>query len=431
MRRAASLTAARGAGRTGRIAFALLFALMVVNYIDRQVVVAMFGPLKAAYGATDAQLGLLVSIVSVAVAICALPLSMLADRIGRVRSIAAMAIVWSLATIAGAFAQGYGALLATRALVGVGEAAFGAVAVALLASLHPERHRSTVLGGFFAASILGTMLGIGPAGSIVARWGWPAAFVVAGLPGIVIALGFLVVMRGHRDEGASAAQETPTSALAMLTAVLRPRTLRWVCLGAGLQLVPVAMMYAWLPSWLSRARGIADEHAGFLAATFVLASGVGVVAWGWLADRAARQSANGRLIVSASGAVLTCVLLTPAFGLLGAGSLQLALILAGGVAMMASVGPMSSVVLDVVPTQVRATGASVLAVVQNLLGLAAGPLLAGLLSDRYGLTQALAIMPMLCLPAALCFALACRSHVADRRRAASGPGTAPAGRQAG
>ncbi len=85
--------------------FGILFALMVVDYVDRQVVVSMFSHLKAQWDLSDSQLGALVSVVSVTVALGAVPLSLLADRWSRVKSIFLMALIWSLATIACAFAD--------------------------------------------------------------------------------------------------------------------------------------------------------------------------------------------------------------------------------------------------------------------------------------------------------------------------------------
>src|SRR5262245_31800387 len=74
--------------------FAIAFALMVVDYVDRQVVVSMFPNLKAEWGLTDRQLGGLVSVISIAVALGTVPLSVLADRWGQARSIGLMALVW-------------------------------------------------------------------------------------------------------------------------------------------------------------------------------------------------------------------------------------------------------------------------------------------------------------------------------------------------
>ena len=85
--------------------------------------------------------------------------------------------------------------------------------------------------------------------------------------------------------------------------------------------------------------------------------------------------------------------------------------------MAVNVGPVSAVVLDVVHPSVRATAGSVLSLVQNLFGLAGGPLLTGALSDSYGLQFALAVVPVFCLVAAAFFLLAARTYVADLRQA--------------
>src|SRR5204863_10031758 len=110
-----------------------------------QVIVSMFPHLKAQWSLSDAQLGTLVAIISIVVAIGTIPLSLLADRWSRVKSMFVMALVWSLATIGCAFAQSYGQLLFMRGVVGLGEAAYGAAGAALLATVFPGRLRSTVL----------------------------------------------------------------------------------------------------------------------------------------------------------------------------------------------------------------------------------------------------------------------------------------------
>jgi MFS transporter, Spinster family, sphingosine-1-phosphate transporter len=102
-------------------AFAMTVALMIFDYVDRQIIVSLFPHLKAEWGLSDTQLGTLVSAVSVMVAIGGIPVALFADRVSRVGSIVAMASLWSLATIACMFTRNYGQLLAARAAVGLGE----------------------------------------------------------------------------------------------------------------------------------------------------------------------------------------------------------------------------------------------------------------------------------------------------------------------
>ena len=128
--------------------FAMTFALMLFDYIDRQIVVSMFPHLKAEWDLSDKQLGALVSVVATVVALGTVPIALVADRWSRVKSVVVMGSVWSLATIACGFAVNYGQLFAGRAVIGLGEAGYGPAAGALLASLFPARLRATVLGGF-------------------------------------------------------------------------------------------------------------------------------------------------------------------------------------------------------------------------------------------------------------------------------------------
>ncbi|MFO1311411.1 MAG: MFS transporter [Burkholderiales bacterium] len=409
--------------------FAILFALMVVDYVDRQVVVSMFSHLKAQWGLSDGQLGALVSIVSVTVAIGAVPLSLLADRWSRVKSIFLMALVWSLATISCAFAGSYAHLLAARGVVGLGEAAYGTVGAAFIATLFPLRMRSSVLGAFFLAGILGSVLGVVLGGIIAQHFGWQAGFGAVGIPGLILAFVFLFAVRDYQTVALPIARHEGTgakvAARAIIAALLRPRTALVACIGAGFQLLTLSMTYAWLPTYFNRYYDLPPDQAGLKAGLVVLLGGIGALVWGVVADRLTPRVACARLYVPVAGAVLTAVLMGLAFGAFPPGPAQFALILGGGLMMAVNVGPISAVVIDVVHPSVRATAASILSLVQNLFGLAGGPLLTGVLSDRYGLQFALAVVPAFCLAAAACFALASRTYVSDLRQA--GETRAPGG----
>lgn len=411
------------ATRYAWMVFALLFALMVVDYVDRQVIVSMFSHLKAEWSLTDGQLGALVSVVSVTVALGAVPLSLLADRWSRVKSIFLMALIWSLATISCAFAASYLQLLTARSVIGLGEAAYGTVGAAFLATLFPMRMRSSVLGAFFLAAILGSVLGIMLGGFIAERWGWQAGFGAVGVPGLVLAFVFLFVVRDYKTvalpiEGGERGSAR-LAARTIVASLLRPRSALVACVGAGFQLLTLSMTYAWLPTYFHRYYGIAPDYAGLKAALVVLVGGAGAVIWGVLADRLTPRFACARLYVPVVGAVLTAVLMGAAFGLLPPGNAQFALIVAGGLMMAVNVGPITAVVIDVVHPSIRATAASILSLVQNLFGLAGGPLLAGLLSDKYGLPFALTVVPAFSLVAAVFFALAARTYVSDLKEAES------------
>src|SRR5262249_11734844 len=100
--------------RQAWFAFTMAFLLMTFDFIDRQVVVAMFPALKSAWGLSDKQLGALISSVSITIAVFSFPIALFADRWSRVKSIAGMAVIWSVATVACGFSRSYGQLLAAR-----------------------------------------------------------------------------------------------------------------------------------------------------------------------------------------------------------------------------------------------------------------------------------------------------------------------------
>lgn len=405
-------------------AFAMTLGLMLVDYIDRQVIVSLFPYLKADWGLSDKQLGALVSVVSITVALGALPVALLADRYSRVKSIVAMATVWSLATISSMFTRNYGQLFAARAFVGLGEAGYGSVGAALIASIFPARMRSMLLAAFFAAASVGSVLGVLLGGLIAARWGWQAAFGIVGVPGLVLALLYLKV-RDYRTvdltpELDQATRSTRATARFVAKALVRSPTMLWVCLGGAAQLIVVSALWSWLPSFLNRYHAVAPDQAAIKAALVVLCGAVGSVVWGTVVDRTGLRRARNKLMTMAALCIAALAVLLPTFAATGSASFaaptQYALIALGGFFVTCTVGPVSAIVIDVVHPGVRATGAAVLALFQNLFGLAAGPFLTGALSDALGLQSALTIIPAFGLLAAGFFVLAARSYETDMQR---------------
>jgi MFS family permease len=403
-------------------AFAMTLALMIFDYVDRQVIVSLFPYLKAEWDLSDKQLGALVSVVSVTVALGALPVALFADRVSRVKSIVAMATIWSLATISCMWARSYTQLIAARSVVGLGEAGYGSVGAALIASHFPDRMRGALLAGFFASASVGSVLGVMLGGVIAAKWGWQAAFGVVGIPGLVLALVYLKV----RDYGTvamapdlEAKRQSLGQAIGHIAKVLaRSRTMLWVCIGGAAQLIVVSALWSWLPSFLNRVHGIAPAQAGLKAALVVLAGAAGAVVWGAVVDRAGARHARRKLAVMALLCLVSMVVLIAAFSSTLEPSTQFALIALGGFMATCTVGPVSAIVIDVIHPGVRATGSSVLALFQNLFGLAAGPFLTGIFSDAWGLVPALTAMPLFALLAAGAFLLAAGSYEREKADAA-------------
>jgi predicted MFS family arabinose efflux permease len=408
--------------RAAWFAFAMTLGLMVFDYVDRQIIVSLFPYIKAEWDLSDKQLGALVSVVSITVALGALPVALIADRASRVKSIVVMATVWSLATISCMWARSYGALLAARSVVGLGEAGYGSVGAALISSHFPARMRGALLAGFFASASVGSVLGVLLGGWIASHWGWKAAFGVVGVPGLVVALLYLKV-RDYRTvelkPDLDAKRRSLGEAVLHIVKLLsRSKTMLWVCIGGAAQLIVVSALWSWLPSFLNRVHGIAPAQAGAKAALVVLAGAVGSVVWGTVVDRVGSRHPRRKLAALALLCLLSMAVIAYAFGATHEPAAQFGWIVFGGFMAVCSVGPVSAIVIDVIHPGVRATGASVLALFQNLFGLAAGPFIVGVLSDGMGLQPALAVVPLASVIAACAFLLAGRSYEGDKARAA-------------
>lgn len=275
----------------GWLVFALAFGLLISDYMARQVLNAVFPLLKAQWALSDAQLGWLSGVVALMVGLLTFPLSLLADRWGRVKSLTLMAALWSTATLLCAAAANYPQMLVGRMLVGVGEAAYGSVGIALVISVFPSRMRATLSAAFMAGGLFGQVLGVAIGGEIAGTYGWRAAFMAIGIAGLVLAILFPIVVRESRVAGASAASDGSSKAPARppLTSLFASRSVRLAYLGSGLQLFSAAALPAWLPTFLGRDHAMSVAQAGRMSALLFLACGAGMILCGMASDRVARS----------------------------------------------------------------------------------------------------------------------------------------------
>ena len=388
------------------LVFALTFGLLISDYMARQVLSAVFPLLKAEWNLTDGQLGLLSGIVAVTVGVLTCPISLLADRIGRVKSIAAMAVLWSLATLLCGLAATYNQMLAARVLVGVGEAAYGSVGIAVIISVFPERLRSTLTGAFMAGGLVGQVLGVAVGGAVAATHGWRFAFLAIGAAGLLLALIYPFVVRETRLRGEAEVQRAQVK-LSNLGALFSGRALKCAYVGSGLQLFVAGALPAWLPTYFVRYYDLPLKQATSLAALFLALGGTGMVVCGMISDKLVPETRQ-RAVLSAFYCMGCAGAITAAFAL-GPGTAQLVLLGIGMFLAAASAGASGAIVAALTPAALHGTAFAVLTLANNALGLAPGPIVTGWLADRLGLLGALQLLPFASLAAALVFIVGTRS----------------------
>ena len=399
--------------------FALSFGLLLSDYMSRQVLNAVFPLLKAEWALSDARLGLLSGIVALMVGLLTFPLSLLADRFGRVKSLALMATVWSLATLGCGLAQDYPQMLAARFLVGVGEAAYGSVGIAVVLSVFPKHMRATLTGAFMAGGMFGSVLGMALGGAVAAHMGWRWAFAAMASFGLVLALLYPIIVREKRispqrdglDAGENRPQphrprrcrcaawstaarwSGPTSAAACSCSSVAPSS-------SGFPAISIATT-RWRPTPPAVSRRM-----------IVLVAGIGMIACGMLSDRMCRNAPERKFGLAIAYGLASCVLLSLAFAL-PHGTPQLVMIGLGMFLAAGTSGPAGAMVANLTPLPIHGTAFAMLTLVNNLLGLAAGPLVTGLLADALGLATAFQLVPLISLAAAAVFYFAKRHYLDD------------------
>jgi MFS family permease len=390
--------------------FALSFGLLMSDHMARQVLAAVGPQLKAEWSLNNAELASLSSVVALAVGLLTLPLSYLADRFGRVKSLVAMAVLWSLATLTGAWVESYQQMLAARLLVGVGEAAYGSVGIAVVLAVFPVHMRATLSSSFLAGSVVGQMLGVAVGAEVAASYGWRAAFAAIGLFGLVLAVIYPLVVRESRLGERPVRTRTNWGELARL---LLGRRLLWLTYFAGgIQLFCTGTLAWAMPLLLTEHYGMALQQAGKTTALFLLVCAVGMVGCGMLTDRLSRRDPAITPRLSIVFSLLSAALFAGAF-FSQPGGVQLAFI-AGALLVVAGItGVTGSMIANSTPRAVHSTSMAVLGLSYNLLGLAPGPYVTGLLADRFDLLAALKVLPLPCLLSAVAMMMIRREYAAE------------------
>jgi predicted MFS family arabinose efflux permease len=417
------------AKRAGRlfpwIVFTLTFALLLSDYMSRQVLSAVFPILKVEWALTDTQLGALTSVVALTVGLLAVPLSLLADRWGRVRALVLMAVVWSLATAASAIAASYGELMLARLFIGVGEAAYGSVGLAVVLGVFPAYRRASFTGAFMAGGSFGSVLGVALGGALAVQFGWRWAFGAMAILGFVLVVLYRLLISEkkldqHRiaDETAGKPKATTVRRAQLRTLVNNPSVL-CAYVGSGLQLFVAGSLFAWLPSYLNRAYDLAPDKAAGVAAIAILLMGVGMIGCGALTDRLSRHVPIRKWTSAIAYSLASLVFLGVGFAM-QPGGVQLLLLAIGVFFAAGTAGPAGAMVANLTAESIRATALGTLTMANNLLGLAAGPLVVGILADRLGLVDAMGIVPLISVAVVIVLLVGRRLYPASLRRVADG-----------
>ena len=368
---------------------AILTLVYLVNVLNRLLIGILVQPIKEEFGVSDGAMGLLTGFVFVTFyGLAGIPLARLADR-GVRRNIVAIALsLWSLLTALCGLTQSFLQMAIARAGVGIAEAAATPASISMLSDLYPVDRRATALGVLNAGANAGTLIALPLGGWINDLYGWRAAFIVVGLPGLLLALVLrLTVREPSRERIESAQQSGSTSSLMDTLAYLwSVRTYRHLALSVGFFDMILYAFYAFGASFLARSHGMSTTESGiWLGLILGGLCAVGMVLGGVLTDKLQRRDERWgvwlpalALSIATPAAALFVLLpeVRAALFFLGVFS-----VLGGSGVAVVCVYALSQSLVD---SRKRAVSIAVLLFTMNFIGGGGGPLLTGTLSDFLG-----------------------------------------------
>jgi MFS family permease len=369
-----------------RLAFTLgvLLAINTMNFFDRQILPAVQEKIRKEWRLSDGDLGLLATAFILLYAVVGVPLGLLAD-VGRRRWLLAVGVgLWSLLTLGSGLAWGFWSLFVMRLGVGIGEASCAPAASSLIGDLVPAERRARALALFMLGLPLGLGLSFLVSGAVAERRGWQAAFFVAGLPGLLLAVAVLFIAdppRGAADPQGPEAVRPPF--LAVVRRVLGLPTMWWIIASGALHNFNMYALGTFLSSFLQRYHGVGPERAGQVSGLVYGFGALGIFAAGWLGDRAFRRGVSGRLHVAwvALAAAVPFLLLALAAP---RGELWLcaAWLLPACLLLYAYYGTVYATIQDLIEPSLRGTAMALYFCGMYLFGAVLGPSATGWLSDQ-------------------------------------------------
>ena len=283
----------------GMLWFACLF-----NYADRQAIFSVFPPLSAEFHLSDLQLSIIAASFMWMYAASGPVAGWISDRVSRKAVILCALAFWSVATGMTAFATGYRSLVIYRALGGLGEAFYFPAAMSLLGDYHGTATRSRAMSIHQSSVYVGSIAGATLSAAIAERLGWRPAFLAFGTGGLVLSALLLLMLREPARTSAPDSERGAGVLRAIADIMVNRFALALIAIFIGANFVAVVFL-TWMPTFLYRKFGMTLTMAGCNATAYLqMASVVGVILGGILADRVSKRRRSGRIQVQAIGLLL-------------------------------------------------------------------------------------------------------------------------------
>jgi len=341
-------------GPRAHVILTVMTLLLMINYMDRQVLSSVLELMKNDLHLTDTQAGSLQTAFLISLALFSFPISYMVDRWSRRKAIGIMAIVWSVFTYLTGMANSFLGVFLPRSAVGVGEAAFQAGGTAWITASYGKHLRGRMMGIFNGAIPLGSAIGVVLGGWIATKYGsWRTPFYIFAIPGILLGV-ITFFLKDYKTAQSTGEEGERVSFLSSIGTLFRIRTLKWLYIGFAMQNVLVFSFMTWTPAYLMRTQQLDASKAGMIVGLVSMMAVIGVPMGGIIADKWQLKNPRARMLLPALclglGSVLYIVALL--YHLQGMGLIMFILF---GLFIVVGLPAMSAVTQDVVPPSLKGT----------------------------------------------------------------------------
>ena len=216
------------------VRFGVLFAINAMNFFDRLVIGAVGEPIRLEYGLDDKMLGLLSTAFTLVYAVVGLPFGRIADRLSRKRILSIGVFAWSLLTGLSGVAQSFWQIFTARLGVGIAEASCAPAATSLIGDLFPPEKRARAMSIFMLGLPIGIALSFAVSGAVAKQYGWRAAFLVAGIPGLILAAASLFIREPERGSSDKAGIDKTSFSGSPFRKIVASPTMRWLIISGAI-----------------------------------------------------------------------------------------------------------------------------------------------------------------------------------------------------
>lgn len=380
--------------------------------MDRSLPTLLVEPLRHAFRLSDAQLGLAVGFAyGAAYGVAGLIVGPLLDRFNRVRMLSGMVLVWSGLTAVCGMVTTFPMLLAARLGVGAAEAGGAPASYAIISGIFPAHRRATAIGLLKVGSPLGVLAASVIAATIAVRYDWRMAFLVAGIPGLLLAILVLIVIPGGRTRPQANSIKAYSFRSAMAFMAKSPG-MGWLMAGVIVFMFSAAGTGAFQMSLFQRVHGVSLKDMSWFFGAAQGFGSVGPIAAALICDRLTRRDVRLTLHLF-SGICLACLTVGVVMALADNRAVALGALMAWHLISAGMSASAFATVITLTPPHMRGTVTGYLSAAMYLLGIGPAPFITGLISDLLGggeaVRQAIVIMLLLNVVAVACFVISFRS----------------------